>query len=120
MPSETTSLSPLQEALFQQWLAKSGVKDLNTGSYDYRGYFKANGPTPYTWLVDHLPDTWKQHGHPKFSQESQYSKGSSDGGMWIGDNDTLLEQPPMAVSHQQAPGTLLRQLLEKQGIVPSR
>lgn len=33
----------------------------------------------------HWPDTFKQHGHPTFSVESQYSKGPNDGGRWNGD-----------------------------------
>lgn len=102
MLAENTSLTPEEEAKFQAWVKQSGIQDLNSpeAAYDYRGFFKANGPVPYKWGVDHLPDTFKQHGHETFSQESKYSKGPSDGGKWL-PNDTLLEQPPMAVSHTQ-------------------
>ena len=109
---EVTKLSPVDEAFFRMWAQKSGINDLdnNKGKYDYRGYWKAFGPTDYKWGVDHLPDTWKQHGHPTFSQESVYSKGPFDGGMWLTGPDLdpltgqlmerFLEQPKMAVSHE--------------------
>lgn len=105
--SEFTHLSPLEEVLFQRWLVQSGIQDLGKpdSHYDYRGYFKKNGPTPYTWGQDHLPDTFKQHGHHTFSQESQYSQGPHDGGIWIGQdadgNDVFLPQPPLAISHKK-------------------
>lgn len=66
--------------------------------YDYRGFFKKEGAKPVRFGIDHFTDQFKQHGHPTFSQESQYSKGPWDGGMWI--NDTFLAQPPMAASHK--------------------
>ena len=65
--------------------------------YDYRGYWKQYGNAPIRFGIDHFTDTYKQHGHPTFSQESQYSRGPMDGGMWV--NDQFLAQPPMAVSH---------------------
>lgn len=94
---EITPLSPIEEVMFQLWAKKSQIDDLDTGKYDYRGFYKANGPVNYRWGLDHLPDTWKQHGHPTFSQESIYSQGAKDGGTWEG--DTFIEQPKMAVSH---------------------
>jgi len=79
---EVTKLSPIEEVFFQLWAHKSGIKDLENGKYDYRGFYKEKGPVDYQWGVDHLPDTYKQHGHPTFSVESKYSKGPHDGGMW--------------------------------------
>lgn len=84
---ETTQLSPLEEVLFKAWMKKIGAKDLDAPDsfYDYRGYWKDNGPSHIRAGVDHFPDTYKQHGHPTFSNESKYSRGSWDGGRWIGD-----------------------------------
>jgi hypothetical protein len=111
---ETTPLSPREAARFQHWIDVNGITDLDhpDSHYDYRGYWKATGGAPVEpgMFVSHgagqqLPrrahftDLFKQHGHPTFSQESQYSRGPRDGGMWIPDSDVLLEQPPLAVSH---------------------
>lgn len=83
---ETTLLTPFEEILFKSWARKSGIGDLDGDShYDYRGFWKANGPVDYRWGQDHLPDTYKQHGHPTFSTESKYSRGNWDGGRWLGD-----------------------------------
>lgn len=98
---EVTKLSPIEEVFFQLWAHKSGIKDLDNGKYDYRGFYKENGPVDYQWGVDHLPDTYKQHGHPTFSTESKYSKGPHDGGTWVGpppapgqpDMRKFMEQP---------------------------
>ncbi len=108
MAPEITRLAPPEEAAFQQWAQQSGIRDLDRAAYDYRGFFKDNGPVKYEWGKDHLPDTYKQHGHESFSQESKYSTGPSDGGMWLTD-DIQLQQPPMAVSHEQDPIVRLRQ-----------
>lgn len=105
---EVTKLSPIEEVFFQLWAHKSGIKDLDNGKYDYRGFYKENGPVDYQWGVDHLPDTYKQHGHPTFSTESKYSKGPHDGGIWVGpppapgepDMRQFMEQPKPAKSHK--------------------
>ncbi len=83
------------------WAKKNGITDVDApeSHYDYRGYFKEFGDKPIQFGTDHFTDTYKQHGHPTFSQESQYSAGPRDGGMWLND-ETLLKQPPMAVSHE--------------------
>src|SRR5262245_53424086 len=96
---ETTQLTPDEEAQFQQWVRANKITDLDhpDSHYDYRGFWKAN-PNFSRAPGQHLTDQFKQHGHPTFSQESQYSRGAWDGGMWVG-GDTYLAQPPMAVSH---------------------
>jgi hypothetical protein len=111
MPNEQTILDPLQETLFQRWAQQSGIKDLDQAPYDYRGFFEAHGPVKYKWLADHLPDTWKMHGHETFSQESKYSTGPSDGGMWKGEQ--FIPQPAMAPSHEQDTRTLLLAMLKR-------
>lgn len=96
---ETTQLNPVEEMQFQQWVRDNGIVDANSpqSRYDYRGYWKAMaGKERVQFGVDHFPDTYKQHGHPLFSAESQYSRGPWDGGQWIGE-DTLV--PPPMPSH---------------------
>lgn len=81
---ETTRLSPSDEAKFQAWAAANKIADVNSpeAHYDYRGFWKAGGPGPAA--DGHFPDTFKQHGHPTFSVESQYSTSPTDGGQWVG------------------------------------
>jgi hypothetical protein len=114
-PFETTPLTPAEEQAFRRWIAVNQIADLDhpDSHYDYRGYWKSTGGAPVEpgMFVSHdagqqLPrrahftDVFKEHGHPTFSQESQYSRGPFDGGMWVGPQaDTFLAQPPMAVSH---------------------
>jgi hypothetical protein len=99
---EVTKLTPEQELYFQLWARANKVADVDKPDsyYDYRGWWKANGPKPVQFGVDHFEDTWKQHGHPTFSQESKYSKGPGDGGMWRGDQ--FIPQFEMSPSHDQA------------------
>lgn len=92
MNGEITRLTPQEEIAFRLWAMQNGITDVDTpqSRYDYRGYWKsvasiggdqtkqyADGP--------HFPDTYKQHGHPTFSVESQYSAGPFDGGRWVGE-----------------------------------
>ena len=81
---EITRLSPQEEAAFQAWAKANGITDVDDprSRYDYRGYWKERGSAPVKFGVDHFTDTYKQHGHPTFSVESQYSAGSHDGGRW--------------------------------------
>lgn len=114
--TEVTVLSPEEEAQFLTWIKGTGVTDLDHADshYDYRGFWKATHGASHT-KGQHFPDTFKEHGHPSFSQESQYSRGVMDGGMWTPDQftpegfavshareDLFAPQPPMAVSHRQA------------------
>lgn len=102
-PHEITKLDPLSEVLFKGWATANGITDVDEpdSHYDYRGFYQNTGGRVHPpGSVEHFPDTFKQHGHPTFSQESKYSTGPSDGGMWIGENkDHFLEQPPLGVSH---------------------
>jgi hypothetical protein len=86
-----------------------GLLDVNSpdAHYDYRGAFlaganPADGSGPQ---AGHWPDTFKQHGHPTFSVESQYSRGPSDGGHWLG--DLFLPHEPRAASDATATEGLL-------------
>ena len=99
--SETTMLSPIEEALFKAWGKANQIEDVDAPEsfYDYRGFFKAtNGAVHPPGSTEHFPDTFKQHGHPTFSIESIYSKGAHDGGMWHGEN--FIPEMKPAVSHE--------------------
>lgn len=82
---EVTDLGD-REPAFQTWLAGHSVDghsiDPTQGQYDYRGAFNA-GVEPDA--SGHWPDTFKQHGHPTFSNESQYSERPGEGGSWQGE-----------------------------------
>lgn len=93
MATERTALTPEEEAQFQSWAKANGIRDVDhpDSKYDYRGYWKsvaAKGQDQRKTYEDgpHFPDTYKQHGHPSFSVESQYSAGPWDGGRWNGES----------------------------------
>jgi hypothetical protein len=93
VPPETTQLSPEEERGFQTWAKKNNIRDVDhpDSHYDYRGAYVAGvkaGPDA------HWPDTFKQHGHPTFSEESQYSKGAGDGGRWDEQGQFTPSSPP--------------------------
>lgn len=97
-----TQLSPLEELSFRKWIQDNQITDLDhpDSHYDYRGFWKRYGPVPVKFGQDHFTDEFKQPGHPTFSQESIYSRGPYQGGMWVG-GDTYLAQPPMATSRDK-------------------
>lgn len=82
--SENTPLGPEREAGFRNWVKRNGITDADQSDshYDYRGAYQAGISRSAN---GHWPDTYKQHGHPTFSEESQYSEGAGDGGTWNGD-----------------------------------
>lgn len=88
---ERTVLTPEEEQNFKTWAKASGITDVDApqSRYDYRGYWREFGSAPMRFGVDHFTDTYKQHGHPTFSVESQYSRGPADGGRWLTE-DTLI------------------------------
>lgn len=98
---ETTPLSPREEAEFRMWALQNGIPDVDhpQGRYDYRGYWRETRGAPIRFGVDHFTDTYKQHGHPTFSVESQYSRGLQDGGRWL--TDDVLVLPPMPSHRRQ-------------------
>ena len=104
--SERTSLTPSEELAYQLWLRQNNIRDADQpGSfYDYRGYFKnvaAKGGDATQQLGDglHFTDVYKQHGHPTFSVESQYSRGPQDGGRWL--DDTTWVAPPNRIGQMR-------------------
>jgi len=106
--NEQTPLSPLQEILYKLWVERTGIRDADhpASKYDYRGYWKdlaMKGQSATSQMADglHFTDRYKQHGHPTFSIESQYSAGPWDGGRWRGEAFI----PPGAdfLTHSQQP-----------------
>ena len=90
--TENTPLNQQQEAGFRNWAKRNKIADVDhpQSKYDYRGYYKdvaSKGKDQTKEYSDgpHFPDTYKQHGHPTFSEESKYSKGPGDGGTWKGE-----------------------------------
>ncbi len=79
---ETTDLGD-REGEFQAWAKKNNIRDVDhpDSFYDYRGYWNQYGSRPHQQGT-HFTDEFKQHGHPAFSGESNYSKSFADGGHW--------------------------------------
>lgn len=105
--NESTPLTMAEEAAFQQWAQDNGLTDVDhpDSHYDYRGFWKSTNGAPHPpGSEQHFPDTFKQHGHPSFSVESQYSRGPQDGGRWL--DDTLIP-PPMASHGTGGPETVI-------------
>lgn len=120
--ADVTPLTPQEEAAFQAWVRENQIRDLDhpQSKYDYRGYWKdiaSKGEDRTQILKDgrHYPDTYKQHGHPTFSVESQYSRGLQDGGQWLGEGDAAVLMPPPMPSHRQFQRNALLQLMQKGG-----
>jgi hypothetical protein len=92
---ETTRLPPGRDRDFAQWLGRNRVSDLDNpdSHYDYRGaYLAGEGRGAGS---GHFTDRFKQHGHPSFSIESQYSRGANDGGTWEGERYSPAVRPTM-------------------------
>jgi hypothetical protein len=104
---EVTPLQPDQVPAFVQWLINNRVRDLDDpqSHYDYRGAYLA-GLARDPGEEGHFPDTFKQHGHPTFSDESQYSRGYGDGGHWIG--ETYIPQERVVGARVSLPPVLVR------------
>jgi hypothetical protein len=93
--SYDTQLDPGQEKAYRVWMNKIGhtkaagyrVDDSFSGSdYDYRGFFKKNGPVSLG-QGQHLTDEFKKPAHETFSNESQYAVGenAARAGRWEGE-----------------------------------
>lgn len=93
--SEVTALSKDDEQRFQTWAKNKKITDVDhpDSHYDYRGYWKEHAADSHE-AGQHFPDTYKQHGHPTFSVESQYSTGPTDGGRWAGETYIPQGQTP--------------------------
>lgn len=78
-----TSLTPAQEAAFQQWARQSG-RERDVYDYDLRGAWLKSAKAAGN---GHLPDTYKKPNHPTFSRESDYSNALAQGGDWVSGAD---------------------------------
>lgn len=82
---EISTIPTAREQEFRSWLKRNNVRDLDAprAFYDYRGAFLAG---VNRGKGGHWPDTFKQHGHPTFSVESQYAlPNDPQAGRWNGD-----------------------------------
>jgi hypothetical protein len=89
MAQERTQLSPAEEQAFRAWAQANHIENYDhpDAHYDMRGFWRQTQGQPHPpGSEQHFPDTFKQHGHPTFSVESQYSAGPFDGGRWINDS----------------------------------
>lgn len=84
LPVTPTTLKPEIENLYKGWVLTHNIPESN--DYDMRGYFldlllgnkdaKA-GINPADMQM-HFTDKWKLPNHPKFSNESVYSRSNQD------------------------------------------
>ena len=82
-----TELTPMEEQMFQAWVAQNKVPVDNgpKSDYDMRGFFKAlmSGDPRALSAVDpndsrmHYPDFWKTPQHETFSKQSQWALPNS-------------------------------------------
>jgi hypothetical protein len=104
-----TTLSPLEEIQFQNWVKTNRIPFDNspTSDYDMRGFYRAaisgdpNAQTarsPFDGLM-HFPDTWKTPYHKTFSKESQYALPSAPA--WSGDR--LINKAGGVVADERTP-----------------
>jgi hypothetical protein len=84
VPPKTTQLGTLMEHLYQNWAMQNNVPQSN--DYDMRGFYlgqlfcdpaATSGVNPADSQL-HYSDKWKLPNHPKFSNESMYSRGLLD------------------------------------------
>lgn len=86
-----TPLDPQQQQGYEQWKATLPQRLQWTGDYDLQGFYKDNGPVPFSGDM-HMPDTYKKPNHPTFSNESQYAPMGNPGS-WNG-NTFMPPAPP--------------------------
>lgn len=104
-----TTLSPLEEMQFQDWVRTNKVPfdDSPTSDYDMRGFYRAaisgdpNAQTSRSAFDNrmHFPDTYKTPYHATFSRESQYAL--PDAPSWSGDR--LLDKSGSVVADERTP-----------------
>lgn len=82
-----------RELDFQDWYSRTSSKlgllpnpDMREQYYDYRGFYEREPGLRNEALKAspgfHFPDTYKQPGHPTFSDQSMYSTPGTPGGQW--------------------------------------
>ena len=108
-PSYATSLHPLDEMQFRQWVQQNNVPfDVNATQpqdYDMRGFWRAaqqNNPMAQTAInpndnMMHYPDYWKTPLHRSFSNESQWAGPNTP--QWA--NESQLADPSGRVVYDE-------------------
>jgi hypothetical protein len=106
-----TTLSPLEEMQFQNWVKVNKIPfdDSPTADYDMRGFYRAaisgdpNAQTSRSAFDNrmHFPDTWKTPYHQTFSKESRYALPTAPS--WSGDR--LIGQGGRVVADERTPQT---------------
>lgn len=117
-PPEVTPIPKAKASAFQAWVKKNKIADLDNPEtyYDYRGAFLAG---LNRGKDGHWPDTFKQHGHPTFSVESQYATPNDPtAGHWNGDTYVPPPAPPRPQMSIPAIHFLLAQLGQSMGLAP--
>lgn len=112
--AEKTSLTPQEEMQFRAWAQANNIQNYDhpDAHYDMRGFWKSTqGASHPPGSEQHFPDTFKQHGHPTFSVESQYSGGANDGGRWVGDSFVPGGSDLLSTSRSSTPPDALAQAL---------
>ena len=85
-----TELSPLEEMMFNKWLAEKSSLDkrdvsLDLPEYDWRGWWKENSGE--LTKGGHVTDKYKKPQHPTFSNDSMYhGVAGAEGGIWRKDD----------------------------------
>lgn len=124
MQGYQTTLDPLSEMAFQQWVQKNNVPfdPSSSADYDMRGYFKAlqSGQTGNSSVNAndgqlHYPDTFKTPYHESFSNESRYAEKSAPSWNVF---DQLQEKNGHVV-YDEKKANLLRNLLRGEASVNS-
>lgn len=117
--SYNTSLSPLDEFAYRQWVAQNRVPTNPTSNqpqdYDMRGFYRAlqqGDPRAQTAVnqndgLMHFPDFWKTPLHPTFSNESQWSPATAP--QWT-PNDQLAAPNGRVIFDERNQGGLLATL----------
>ena len=80
MDEWTTKLSPEQEKAYQEWRASLPPHLQNEDDYDLRGAFIEGAGTDER---AHMTDKFKKPNHITFSDGSQYSTPTAQGGQWV-------------------------------------
>lgn len=100
-----TTLTPEEEARFQQWERAGDVYD-----YDARGAWKElQAGTMSEDARGHLGDKYKKPNHPTFSNESIYhGRDGYLGGQWKRDADGNVNGFTVGATNTMSPGQLSR------------
>jgi len=119
--SYNTTLSPLDEFAYRQWVAQNNVptdpNSIAPQDYDMRGFYRAlqQGNPMAKSAIDpndnrlHYPDFWKTPMHQTFSNQSQWA--SPNAPQWTPNEDQLAASNGRILFDDKAPADGLLSLL---------